>query len=140
MIYSFSNRNIYGKNGIINYLNYNSFLYDIVFIEDELGKFVLSGKCLFEDEENLNFMNYWGEGFNAGKSDILDEYIKTKRIEGKNDFKPFLGSIQLIIFYLVNNNAKENDTIQNIIASADKYLNIDKDTLDFFNYDIQELI
>ena len=159
LIYAFSRRNIYGKDGIINYLNYNSFLYDIVSIEDELGKFVLSGKCLFEDEENLNFMNYWGEGFNAGKSDILDkfylkykqkdlekdkiekiiEYIKTKRIEGKNDFKPFLGSIQLIIFYLVNNNAKENDTIQNIIISAEKYLNIDKDTFDFFNNDVKEL-
>ena len=153
LIYAFSSRNIYGKNGTINYLNYNSFLYDIVSIEDELGKFVLSGKCLFEDEENLNFMNYWGEGFNAGKSDILDkfylkykqkdlgkeevdkiiEYIKTKRIGGKIDFKPILGSIQLIIFYLVNNNAKENDTIKNIITSVDKYLKIDDETFEFFD-------
>jgi len=153
LIYAFSSRNIYGKNGTINYLNYNSFLYDIVSIEDELGKFVLSGKCLFEDEENLNFMNYWGEGFNTGKSDILDkfyskykqkdlgkeevdkiiEYIKTKRIGGKIDFKPILGSIQLIIFYLVNNNAKENDTIKNIITSVDKYLKIDDETFEFFD-------
>ena len=29
LIYAFSSRNIYGKNGTINYLNYNSFLYDI---------------------------------------------------------------------------------------------------------------
>jgi hypothetical protein len=50
LIYTFSRRDIFNKDGTINYLNYNTFEYDIEAIEDELGKLLLPGKCLFSDE------------------------------------------------------------------------------------------
>ena len=154
LINNYSKRNIFGKDGKINYLNYNSFLYDITTIEDEFGKFILPGKCLFDSEDNLNFINYWGEGYNGGKSDILDNFyskykqknldnediktilafINSKKVDGLNkDFKPFFGSMQLIIFYLANNNFNENKTIKSILEERPKYLKINDDCLEFFN-------
>ena len=149
LINNYSRRNIFNKDGKINYLNYNSFLYDITAIEDEFGKFILPGKCLFDSEENLNFVNYWGEG----KSDILNDFYskyKQKNLEDdeiqlivdfyskKNfmenkDFKPFFGSMQLIIFYLTNNNFNENNTIKSILDDKPDYLKINDDCLEFFD-------
>ena len=41
--------------------------------------------------------------------------------------------MQLIIFYLINNNFKEDEKTSNIISEAPDYLDIDKDCLNFFN-------
>ena len=76
LIYSFSRRDIFNKDGTINYLNYNSFKYDISTIEEELAKLLLPGKCLFDHVNNLKFVSYWGEGFNGGKSDVLQQFFK----------------------------------------------------------------
>ena len=35
-------------------------------IEEELGKLILPEKCLFENEDKLNFVIFWGEGFRGG--------------------------------------------------------------------------
>ena len=67
---TFSKRDMF-TDKTINYSNYNSFIYDFVSIEEELGKLLLPGKCLFENEDNLNFITYWSEGFRGGKSDTL---------------------------------------------------------------------
>ena len=148
-----SRRNIFGKNGEINYLNYNSFLYDFPLIEEELAKIILSGKCMFENEDKLNFVTYWGEGFSGNKSEIMNKFyskykqrdleerekeiiltfIKTKRLSNKlYDFKPLFGSMQLLIFYLTNNNFKEDDLISEIISNKPNYLRINKDCITFF--------
>ena len=153
IINTFSRRNIFDKDGKINYLNYNSFIYEIPQIEEELGKIILSGKCLFEKEDKLNFVTYWGEGFSGGNSEIMNkfysnykqkdlndkekdiivQYIREKKNSEKNyDFKPFFGSIQLIIFYLSNNNFKETQTISEILNEAPKYVRINNDCLEFF--------
>jgi hypothetical protein len=160
LVINYSRRNIFNEDGSINYLNYNSFIYDIDTIENELGKFILSGKCLFDDENHLNFINYWGEGFNGGKSDILNnfyskykqknlekneidkivEYINSKKMkEGNIDFKPIFGSMQLIIFYLANNNFNENEPIKNIIHNAPDYLKINNDCMEFFDENCQDI-
>ena len=52
---------------------------NLILISNLLKKrwqYFATGKCLFEDEDNLNFVNYWGEGFNGGKSDFLERFEK----------------------------------------------------------------
>ena len=148
LINIYTKRNIYNKDGTIDYLKYNTFIYDISSIEEELAKLILTGKCLFESD-NLKLVKYWGEGFN-GKSDILDKfYKKYKQIDlndkekeqiisfirenKRDDYKPLFGGLQLLIFYLTNNNAKVDDTILNIISNAPEYLRIDEMGRKFFN-------
>ena len=153
LLYSFSKRKIFNENGKIDYLKYNLFEYDFSLLEEELAKLILPGKCLFENEDKLNFVTYWGEGFIGGKSEslikfytkypqkdlneedknIIFEYLKTINTRNNNDFKEFFGSMQLIIFYLINNNFKEDEKTSNIISEAPDYLDIDKDCLNFFN-------
>ena len=74
LIYSFSKRDIYLKDGKINYLNYNSFVYDYDKIEEEFGRILLPGLCLFKNEDNLNFVAYWSEGFRGGRSQIFFDF------------------------------------------------------------------
>ena len=149
IINNFSKRNIYNEDGTIDYLKYNEFKYDTSSIEEELAKTFLTGKCLFEPD-NLNLIKYWGEGFNTGKSDILEKfYKKYKQIDlneeekmqilaflkaqnNKNDFKLFFGSIQLFIFYLANNNLEEDKPIKYYLNKLPGYLKIEEICNDFF--------
>jgi hypothetical protein len=136
IIYSYSERNIFNKNGKINYSDYNSFTYDYDAIEEELGKILLTGVCLFEGEDELNFVTFWSEGFRGGRSQILSSfYLKypqkdlndrekeniMKYIDNKNkekmaknnmnyDFKEFFGSLQMLIFYLNEQGLMKSDT------------------------------
>ena len=156
IISTFCRRDIFKKDGTINYVNYNSFIYDFSSIEEELGKLLLPGKCLFENEDMLNFVTYWSEGFRGGKSDTLSnfylkypqkdlddyetllifEYINYKK---NKNFKPFFGSIQLILFYLSNNLYKSDEKIINIINNAPKYLQLSSICMDFFSKEGKEL-
>ncbi len=160
LLNSFSRRKIFNKNGIIDYSKYNLFEYDISSIEEELANFILPGKCLFEEENNF-FVTYWGEGFNGSKSNILntfckkykqkdlddnekniiDEYIK--RHQNKDEFKQFFIALQIIIFYLINDNDDidyNNLTIWHIIEHPPEYLKVylntyKKNCLEFFKED-----
>ena len=147
LIYTFSRRDIFKKDGTINYSNYNSFKYEIKIIEDELAKLLLPGKCLFEDENNLKFVSYWGEGFNGGKSDVLQQFFKKykqtdlneneKKIlidyfvknNNGNHNKQVYGTIQIIIFYLLNNNLDEKEKIFEI--NFPNYLRIEPSFIEF---------
>ena len=151
LLNSFSRRKIFNKNGTIDYSKYNVFEYDISLIEEELAYYILPGKCLFEEEINY-FVTFWGEGFNGGKSNILKTFSKIykqsnledneknfiieyiRRHQNKNDFKQFFISIQLIIFYLINNIKKnyQNLTISNILEDVPGYLNLDNNFKNFF--------
>ena len=149
-INSFSKRKIYSKNGKINYKDYNKFEYDVSSIEEELAKVLLSGKCLFE-EDNDHFVTFWGEGFNGGKSDVLQKFYekfkqtdldknekeKVKnylKIFGlKNDYKQFYSSLQLFIFYLFTNNFDENETISKILEKSNEFSKLNGNCIKFFN-------
>ena len=72
----YSKRKIFKNDGTIDYLKYNEIEYDYAGLEEEIAKLLLPGKCLFEDENNLNFVHYWGEGFNGGKEDFLQKFEK----------------------------------------------------------------
>ena len=166
IIYSFSYRKIFGENGKINYSDYNSFVYDYDSIEEELGKIILPGVCLFEGESELNFVTFWSEGFRGGRSEILSkfylkypqkdlneqekeniiDYINKKnkeKMENNNikyDFKEFFGSMQMIIFYLTEKVfTKENDKISDILNNAPPYLKLSDDCRNFFFNEGNEL-
>jgi hypothetical protein len=162
IINSFSERNIFGENGKIKYSDYNSFIYDYDTIEEELGKIILPGVCLFEPETKLNFVTYWSEGFRGGRSEIISTfYLHYKQIDlddkereiiikyidkmnkekmAKNnmkyDFKEFFGSMQKIIFYLTEGViTNKNDKIINILNNAPNYFKISNDCYNFFSND-----
>ena len=149
LISTFSRRDIFKNDGKINYINYNSFAYDFESIEEKLGKLILPGKCLFDNEDNLNFVTYWSEGFRGGNSDILTNfYIKYLQIdlneeeksiilkyiekEKNSDFKPFFASMQLLLFYLVNDLRKPSEKVINVLKNAPQYLKIDEECYNFF--------
>ena len=136
LINDFTKRKIYNNDGSIDYLNYNKFEFDFQGIEEELAKSILPGKCLFEDENNLNFVNYWGEGFNGGKEDFLqrfekvlkepEELTKDEKIKileniknNIDDYKLIYGYVQLLIFYLTDNYQKDEDIIKMIENSPE---------------------
>ena len=162
IIYAFSQRNIFGDNGKINYSDYNSFIYDYDRMEEELGKIILPGVCLFEGEDELNFVTYWGEGFRGGNSSMISKFYgkypqidltdKEKKevinyisnmnrnksdnakIKKRYDFKYFFGSLQILLFYLTEKGVmKEEEKIMNIINNAPGYLKLSKDCINFFN-------
>ena len=95
IIYSFSERNIFSFDDKINYSDYNLFTYDYDSIEEEIGRILLPGICLFDNEKNLNFVTYLSEGFLGEKSDIISiYYLKYKQkdftIEEKNNIKNYI--------------------------------------------------
>ena len=155
---TFSKRDIFKENKTINYFNYNSFIYDFVSIEEELGKLLLPGKCLFENEDNLNFITYWSEGFRGGKSDTLslfylkypqkdlnkDEklviinYLQRQSKKKDNDLKSFFGSMQLILFYLATSLFKIDEKIINILDNSSQYLKVSDNCYNFFKKEGKE--
>ena len=157
-IYAFSERDIFGDNGKINYSNYNNFVYDYDRIEEELGKIILPGVCQFEAEDQLNFIAYWGEGFRGGNtkmiSNFYDKYPQTdlnkeekqeiinyisnmnknKAKGNKYDFKNFFGSLQILLFYLTEKGIMDSkEKIINVINNAPEYLKLSDDFKNFFD-------
>ena len=149
LISTFCIRDIFSDDNKINYSNYNSFIYDFESIEEELGKLLLPGRCLFDNEENLNFITYWSEGFRSNKSSTLsDFYLKYPQkdlndeekkiiinyIKNQNNYnyRSFFGSIQLIIFYLTKNIFKKEEKIKDVITNSSRYLNLSIDCITFF--------
>jgi hypothetical protein len=81
LIYTFSYRNCFKENGDVNYSNYKEIIYDIKSIEIELSKILLTGKRLFANEQNQDFIIYAFEGFNHNNNLILNYKEKIKNIE-----------------------------------------------------------
>ena len=162
VIYTFSKRDIFNEDNSINYINYNSFIFDFDAIEEELGRIILPGVCLFENEDELNFVTFWSEGFRGGRSQIFldftskypqkplneDEkksifkYIK-KKLPKNHDFSDFFSSIQMIIFYSTEIGViKNNSDFQKIIQNPPSYLKLSEDCKNFFmdtEYKLNEL-
>ena len=154
VIYAFSERNIFGKDGKINYLEYNNFIYDYDKIEEELGKILLSGAHLFNSENELNFIIYLGEAFRGKNSETISKflskysqkdfdvnekeivlnYIKNMNQNNKFDYKNFFCSLQIILFYLSNNVVmKDDEKISNIVKNVQKYP-VNKLSFDFIAF------
>ena len=147
-----SKRDIFKKEGIINYSNYNSFKYDLAAIEEELGEKILPGKCLFEENE-LKFITFWGEG----NPDILTMFIKkyqkqeklnlkeeeiimnyNKRYKNEiNVLKEFYESFRILFFYLDENKNKIELNLDKNMNELLQYippdLNLSNDFYQFLN-------
>ena len=160
LFYALSERKIFDDNGKINYSNYNTFNYDYEKIEEELGKIILSDTCLFDNENELNFMIYWGEEF-RGKNysiiyDLIEKYPqndlekyekeevikyitninKDSQDKNKNpyEFKNFYTSFQLLFQFLKTaTEVKKDETICNIIKGNLEKLKLSDDFKHFFN-------
>ena len=159
LIYSFSERKIFGENGKINYSDYNSFEYDYNAIEEELGKIILPGVCLFDSEKNLNFVTFWSEGFRGERSETLSKFYlkypqkdldkeekeniinyidkmntyKMERYNIRYDFKEFFGSLQILIFFLTERIVtKKEDKVYDILLNPPPYLKVSDDCREFF--------
>ena len=74
LVNTFTRRKIYNDDGSIDYSKYNQFEFDYQSIEEDLAKLILPGKGLFEDENHLNFINYFGEIFKGRNSDFLERF------------------------------------------------------------------
>ena len=153
LVNTFTKRDIYGKDKI-NYHKYNKFIFDFSAIEEELAKLLLPGKCLFENEDKLNFMIFWGEGFRGNQSEIIQKfYYKYPQIElndeqkeklyhdiynlyedKKYNFKLFFGSMLLLISFLSNNNFSSDKYLSTIIKEKPDYLNLEEKCSSFFLY------
>ena len=155
LVNTFTKRKIYNQEGKIDYLHYNEFEFDFQAIEEELSRLILTGKCLFEDEDHLNFVGYWGEGFNGGKSNFLERFeekyetedltddeksainenIKNNfTIEDPDDLKKIYGYLQTLIFYLIKYNCNVEETIVQTIDNLVEIGNInDQNFKSIFN-------
>ena len=159
VIYSFSHRNIFGYIDKINYSDYNTFIYDYDKIEAELGKILLPGLHLFENEEELNFVTFCFEGFrgknsqilanfiskypqkdiNDEEKDIIIKYIKSKN-NTKYDFKECYNLLQKLIIYLSERiTIKEDEKIANILENYPENFKLSDNYNDFFYSKINEL-
>ena len=155
IIYSFSQRNIFDQNGNINYSNYNSFIYDYDRIEEELGKIILPGLHLFENEDNRNNIIFWPECFKGERSQILlsfylkynqkdfiisekqiiINYIKKRKekINIEFNYREVLSSLQILIFYLTEEIiVNEDEKIYKILDINGINLHISNEFKDFF--------
>ena len=162
LVYTYTKRDIYYKEAI-NYQRYNKFIIDFETIEEELGKLILPEKCLFEDEDHLNFMIFWGEAFRGGQSSTLTKLYEKypqvdldeeerkkiykdiqKLYEDKEfDSRKFFGSMQLLIYYLGNNNFPLNKYLNSILDEKPDYLKLDEHCISFFkdnNFNLNKIM
>jgi hypothetical protein len=86
-------------------------------------------------------MKYPQKDLNSNEKQIINDYINNLLSERHNyDFKGFFGSLQLLLFYLANNDVKKGEKISNIINQAPPYLKITGDCINFFNNEGNMLI
>jgi len=131
IIMKFSRRNIFIDKEKIDYINYNSFIYDFDSIEKELGSLILSGKCLF-DENDLTFVSFLNENnseifttFNQiySSSELSEEDQKSikdyfNKGEENHNLKSIFDSLLSLIFYLINNKKNATEKIAEIINNS----------------------
>ena len=149
IVNTYTRRKIYNNDGSINYLNYNKLEFDLQGIEEEFAKIILPGKCLFEDENNLNFIKYWKEGFNFEKNDFLqkfekiivepEELTKAEKIKLNdyikhnycylNDYVQIYNYSQLLFSYLNENNFKKDEIITALIDNLPKNIKTENEIL-----------
>ena len=146
-------RNIFEKNNKenkIQYKNYNDFVYNYDFIEEELGKLIFPGIKKFK-KDKINFVTYLFEGFRAENSSILVEYNakypqrklneeeEEKRIEelihsnkSNKFYNEIFADLQILMNSILKENYEANDLIFNIINNLNEYITINKELKKMF--------
>ena len=162
IIFDNSKRNIYIDNDIINYKDYKKVIYNFDSIENTLGEMILPGKVKFNGIESLRFVTYTFEGFRGSKTSVLSDFLKKyksknltpekkqkiyeglkDKLENINDeLSKILFSIQLLIYYLTQDEKDPNTEIKEVIKELPYYVNISKECIDFFenqNLEVNEI-
>ena len=158
IISAFSKRKCINNDGSINYTNYKIIEYDFDLIEEEIGKIILPGKKSFKGDSQ-KFVTYGFEGYRGGKSTVISDFInkynqnplekEERKIlfnfsQERRDFNSFMFSLQLLIFYLKNENYQDNFPIKEIIDNIPDYVNIGEECKEFFennqNFKLNTLI
>ena len=154
IIRKYSRRDIFKEDGTINYINYNSFVYDFDSIEKELAKLILPGKCLFK-KDGLRFIsynfdinseitifniNYSQSNLNEKEKNKVYYYYKTNLKEKDiNAYKNFFNSFLYLFFYLNRNKNDRNKKIIKILEDLPEDNKISKDFINFINKEGKEL-
>ena len=137
--------------------NLNDFKYNFEKIEEELGKCLLTNKCLF-NEKNINYICYQNEGFRNINYDYLIKFEKkygTKELTEEerkkifiysskefNNFDILNDSFILLVNHLNNNTTAKNDTkiIDFIKKEEKRYINFNNQFINYFNEDGKEIV
>ena len=149
-----SRRDIFKEDGTINYINYNSFIYDFDSIEKEIAKLILPGKCLFK-KDGLRFIsynydinseitifniNYYQKNLSDKEKNRIDNYYKNNLKEKDiNVYKNFFNSFLYLFFYLNRNKNDRNKKIIKILEDLPEDNKISKEYLNFINREGKEL-
>ena len=139
LISTTSMRNIFSKDNKINYKNYNDIIYNLEFIEEELGKIILPGIKKFK-KDKIKFITYLYEGLRGGNSTILVDYnMKYEQRElnerEKNDINELLqannnnkfysdvfSSLQILMNEIIKENYEKTHLIYKIIENLPEYI------------------
>ena len=146
-------RDIFIDDKNINYLNYKSLIYDFDALEKYLGEELLPYKTRFNnDYKKLKFVTYCFEAFKENKNSILVEfeksyiqksldinykqkiydYLISKIRDGTDDYNKILFSIQLLIYYLIQEKNNPKEAINEVIENLPSYVNISNQAKSFF--------
>lgn len=137
LIFSSSMRNIFLEKNKIVYKNYNNIIYDFNYIEEELGKILLSKIKKFKNNK-IRFMTYLYEGLRGNNSTILIDYNNKypkkellyeeinylNELFVQNNNKYFINNsfsfFQILMKEISQNNYEQNKFIYDIIKSLSK--------------------
>jgi len=134
LIMNCSMRNIFNKQGKIDYKNYYDNVYDYDYIEAELSKLILQGKKKFKKDE-IKFVVYKDEELRGKNSSILtifnEKYPKKELSqEEKDTLKDLLKS---------NNNMKFYHDISTSFLMSINFEGL-KEVIDFFHKNINNFV
>ena len=125
---------------------------------------ILPGKVKFNGNESLRFVTYSFEGFRGSKTSVLSDFFKKynksknlvpekkqmiyealkDKFKNQNDeLSKILFSIQLLIYYLTQDEKDLETKIKEVIKDLPDYVNLSKECKEFFqnqNLEVSEII
>ena len=145
LINNCSMRNIFTNEGKIYYKNYADNIYDYEYIEQELGKKILTGIKKFKVDD-IKFIIYKYEEFRGDKSSILIKFIEKypkkelskeeKEVlndlvkNNNNIYKDISSSLQILMNQLIEDNYEPTELIYNIINNLPNYIILNEELRD----------
>ena len=149
LIYNTTMRNIFSKDNKINYKNYNDFIYNYEYIEQELGRLILPGIKKFK-KDKIKFVTYLYEAFKDNNNNILTMFNKKfkqrklneeeeKRIEELSRYEKstkfhneIFSSLQILMNEIKKENYDSNTLIYTIINNLPDYIILNKELKNMF--------
>ena len=157
LIKTTSMRNIFTKDDKINYKNYNDIIYDLDYIEEELGKKILLGIKKFR-KGKIKFVTYLYEGFRGENSSVLIDYNrkykqrelnenekiilnKFSRDNNENENIKFnidvFSSLQILMNEIIRENYEKNHLIKKVIENLPEYIILNDELKKMFENSFQ---